>query len=62
MCRCEEERGLEPGWLCGDPECYRTKAAEQNLRSLKGVFQDFPTSGEFKLPDLRNNPPIDWKR
>jgi hypothetical protein len=37
-CPCEL-RGLPEGYVCGDPECPRTKAANESLRKLAEHFK-----------------------
>lgn len=42
-CFCENVSGLPRGWLCGKPECPRTKEAEKNLRHIyETLIKDAP--------------------
>lgn len=49
-CECERKYGIPSGLLCGNPECLRTKRAEENI---KRVFDKMFPKDEEK-PDDRS--------
>jgi hypothetical protein len=59
-CECEA-KGLPEGWLCGKPECPRTKQAEDSLRNICLATAIPKESGVFSLPDNRSKLPDNWK-
>ena len=39
-CQCMDEYNAPEGLICGDPECWQTKKAEENLKEIVKTIEE----------------------